>query len=184
LSLNSVESAKSDGTDANKVNKAESWKVASFCRCIYSEDNVEYEAQIKKLLPGELSCLVTYIGYNNEEKQLISNLKSTLGKAARQAQTREATIDESLSGVAEEAANVVGQPSKAEPQSQHSNRKRFVPPMPPPPDFFDNAGNHEDDALASMLMSWYMSGYHTGYYRALKLSKSQCSCKQENNTAS
>ena len=36
----------------------------------------------------------------------------------------------------------------------------MIPPPPPIcPDSLDDA-----DALGSMLISWYMSGYHTGYY--------------------
>ncbi|KFQ17963.1 Survival motor neuron protein, partial [Merops nubicus] len=38
----------------------------------------------------------------------------------------------------------------------------FIPPPPPPP-----LGLHyaeDDDALGSMLIAWYMNGYHTGYY--------------------
>lgn len=31
--------------------------------------------------------------------------------------------------------------------------------------------NNESEAHASMLMSWYMAGYHTGYYEALKTLK-------------
>ncbi|VDM97839.1 unnamed protein product [Thelazia callipaeda] len=27
---------------------------------------------------------------------------------------------------------------------------------------------NEEEALTSMLMSWYMTGYHTGYYQALQ----------------
>ncbi|XP_041643654.1 survival motor neuron protein 1 [Cheilinus undulatus] len=40
----------------------------------------------------------------------------------------------------------------------------MIPPPPPPlgPDMVD------DEALGSMLISWYMSGYHTGYYLGLK----------------
>lgn len=38
---------------------------------------------------------------------------------------------------------------------------QMIPPPPPPmsPDTLE-----DDEALGSMLMSWYMSGYHTGYY--------------------
>lgn len=37
---------------------------------------------------------------------------------------------------------------------------QIIPPPPPIcPDSLDDA-----DALGSMLISWYMSGYHTGYY--------------------
>uniref|UniRef100_A0A3B3SHI2 Survival of motor neuron 1, telomeric n=1 Tax=Paramormyrops kingsleyae TaxID=1676925 RepID=A0A3B3SHI2_9TELE len=41
------------------------------------------------------------------------------------------------------------------------------PPMiPPPPPI--SPDTLEDEALSSMLISWYMSGYHTGYYLGLK----------------
>lgn len=34
--------------------------------------------------------------------------------------------------------------------------------IPPPPPM--SADMVDDEALGSMLISWYMSGYHTGYY--------------------
>ena len=38
--------------------------------------------------------------------------------------------------------------------------------MPPPPaPVNSNDVSHDSDALASMLMAWYLSGYHTGYYQ-------------------
>ncbi|XP_067087284.1 survival motor neuron protein 1 [Osmerus mordax] len=41
------------------------------------------------------------------------------------------------------------------------------PPMiPPPPPMSPDM--EDDDAMGSMLISWYMSGYHTGYYLGLK----------------
>lgn len=50
-----------------------------------------------------------------------------------------------------------------------------VPPPPPPPPVA--VPESPDEALASTLMAWYMSGYHTGYYQAMKL----CSCKGNQN---
>ena len=39
-------------------------------------------------------------------------------------------------------------------------------PMPPPPVPVNSSDvSHDNDALASMLMAWYLSGYHTGYYQ-------------------
>ena len=38
--------------------------------------------------------------------------------------------------------------------------------MPPPPAPVNSSDiGHDNDALASMLMAWYLSGYHTGYYQ-------------------
>ena len=45
-------------------------------------------------------------------------------------------------------------------------------PMPPPPAPVNNSDlSHDNDALASMLMAWYLSGYHTGYYQVRDLAK-------------
>ena len=35
--------------------------------------------------------------------------------------------------------------------------------IPPPPPICPDSPD-DDDTLGSMLISWYMSGYHTGYY--------------------
>jgi len=41
----------------------------------------------------------------------------------------------------------------------------FAPMPPPPAPVNSNDVSHDSDALASMLMAWYLSGYHTGYYQ-------------------
>lgn len=41
----------------------------------------------------------------------------------------------------------------------------FAPMPPPPAPVNSNDVSHDNDALASMLMAWYLSGYHTGYYQ-------------------
>ncbi|XP_031564529.1 survival motor neuron protein-like [Actinia tenebrosa] len=52
------------------------------------------------------------------------------------------------------------------------NFQRPTPPIPPvPPRPMVNAAGQEDEALASMLMSWYLSGYYTGYYQGSHGSK-------------
>ena len=39
------------------------------------------------------------------------------------------------------------------------------PPWPPaPPHALWEEEEEEEDVLAMMLMAWYMSGYHTGFY--------------------
>ncbi|NXE84814.1 SMN protein, partial [Cochlearius cochlearius] len=38
------------------------------------------------------------------------------------------------------------------------------PPLIPPPPPMRPDSPEDDDALGSMLIAWYMSGYHTGYY--------------------
>lgn len=38
------------------------------------------------------------------------------------------------------------------------------PPWPPAPLHALQEEEEEESALAAMLMAWYMSGYHTGFY--------------------
>lgn len=46
--------------------------------------------------------------------------------------------------------------------------------MPPPPVAVNSSDVADDnDALASMLMAWYLSGYHTGYYQVSCYSNAQ-----------
>ncbi|KAI5651500.1 survival motor neuron protein (SMN) domain-containing protein [Phthorimaea operculella] len=45
-------------------------------------------------------------------------------------------------------------------------------PMPPPMPFLGSGRvDCEEQAISSMLISWYMSGYYTGLYQGLKRSK-------------
>ncbi|KAK3727917.1 hypothetical protein QZH41_016366, partial [Actinostola sp. cb2023] len=52
------------------------------------------------------------------------------------------------------------------PMCGHMNQHPPAPPIPPvPPHPLTNPSGQENEALASMLMSWYLSGYYTGYYQ-------------------
>ncbi|XP_046547646.1 survival motor neuron protein 1-like isoform X1 [Haliotis rubra] len=48
-----------------------------------------------------------------------------------------------------------------------------MPPPPPPPPLMSEDVVSDDEALSSMLISWYMSGYHTGYYQGLQRGRQQ-----------
>lgn len=45
----------------------------------------------------------------------------------------------------------------------HFQNIPFVPPPPPP--IGEDGVDGDNEAMCSMLMAWYMSGYHTGYYQ-------------------
>ncbi|XP_030215123.1 survival motor neuron protein 1 isoform X2 [Gadus morhua] len=54
------------------------------------------------------------------------------------------------------------------------------PPMiPPPPPMSPDMEN--DEALGAMLISWYMSGYHTGYYLGLKQAQKESAPRKKSN---
>ena len=164
-----------------------------YCRCPFSEDGKDYEAVILKVYPSDDSVLLRYIGYENEEVRSISMLKDSAGEQARVKQTQMAENEFCDTVVAEgedteeedserldcaiqsssKTSNPIKRPKSG--RDHHQNRKEPLKEsgasIPCPPPFVGMPGNHgreEDEALASMLMSWYMSGYHTGYYQAMK----------------
>ncbi|XP_062873554.1 survival motor neuron protein 1 [Trichomycterus rosablanca] len=55
------------------------------------------------------------------------------------------------------------------------------PPMIPPPPPMSPDMLEDDEALGSMLISWYMSGYHTGYYLGLKQGRKEAAAKKSHH---
>ncbi|KAM6230432.1 survival motor neuron protein [Porphyrio hochstetteri] len=53
------------------------------------------------------------------------------------------------------------------------------PPLIPPPPPMRPECPEDDEALGSMLIAWYMSGYHTGYYLGLKQSRMEAALEKE-----
>ncbi|XP_074851511.1 survival of motor neuron protein-like isoform X2 [Carettochelys insculpta] len=52
------------------------------------------------------------------------------------------------------------------------------PPLIPPPPPLDPDSPEDEEALGSMLIAWYMSGYHTGYYLGLKQSRMEAALER------
>ncbi|XP_027519458.1 survival motor neuron protein isoform X5 [Corapipo altera] len=53
------------------------------------------------------------------------------------------------------------------------------PPLIPPPPPMRPDSPEDDEALGSMLIAWYMSGYHTGYYLGLKQSRMEAALERQ-----
>ncbi|RLV99988.1 hypothetical protein DV515_00009253 [Chloebia gouldiae] len=185
------------------------WKVGDRCSAVWSVDGHLYLATIASINQKRGTCVVTYTGYGNQEKQ---NLSDLLLPAS----------DETVNGMEHSGENENETPystdesekSSQSPRNKNSCTKtrfspqnlRFsTPPPPPPPPPAPGLGRsgskfkappsfpsflscwpppfpagpplippppppmrpdsaEDDEALGSMLIAWYMSGYHTGYY--------------------
>ena len=166
------------------VNK--NWKEGDRCFAVYSADGLIYEATIIKILDEEsrIKCTIQYLHYLNEEDKYVDELYD------HKKDIENVVIEESKIHLEETSKG--NKSVKIEPsQSKNSNDKfkrnlsskiteltdfkkislSMPPPPPPPAAVFklfksqnDNEQVNEEDALYTMLMSWYMSGYHTGYY--------------------
>ncbi|NP_571266.1 survival motor neuron protein 1 [Danio rerio] len=55
------------------------------------------------------------------------------------------------------------------------------PPMIPPPPPMSPDFGEDDEALGSMLISWYMSGYHTGYYMGLRQGRKEAAASKKSH---
>ncbi|XP_014210289.1 survival motor neuron protein [Copidosoma floridanum] len=166
------------------------WCIGSPCRAVYSEDGEIYEAVVTKIFENTGTCIVTFIGYNNKEKVEISSLLESEGLQSQIAQKKDAAaVEQSTSSMEFESQKVNGfQDHQMDYEvSRDKSLKNMcapglsfnpdigaIPPAPPlPPQLMARLPENDADALSSMLMSWYISGFHTGYYHGLKQARSE-----------
>lgn len=122
------------------------WSVGDLCMAIFSEDGLVYPANIIRIDADK--CRVRYLHYLNEE-------------------------DKQLDELFENSSEKVEECKR---ESAFSKPAMFLhppPPMPIPTVPSLNSNVTEDEALHSMLISWYMSGYHTGFYYGLRNARSE-----------
>ena len=76
------------------------WRIADFCRAVFFEDGLTYEAEIISI--GGARCRLRYVGYGNEEDQPLAKLQPSAGKKARRKQEKEAERESKAVDGAEE----------------------------------------------------------------------------------
>ncbi|KAF3426689.1 hypothetical protein E2986_05721 [Frieseomelitta varia] len=177
----------------NEPKKVVKWTVGAPCRAIYSEDGVIYEAVILKIFENR-TCIVKFIGYGNTEKVQLNSLLESEGLQSQVAQQKKA-LEEKFNEENDETGKTNfstndpkkynGEKMDCDSEETRSYKHQFVPgpsfnsftdimpPAPPlPPQLMAKLPDNDADALSSMLMSWYISGFHTGYYHGLKQARS------------
>jgi len=164
---NSSVSGNQSGANKKTKNKKrrsqrKKWKVGDRCLSKYSEDDAWYEATVVAIDRTHNRCTVRYTGYENEEDVNLGMLK----KCPDASLDEDASSQSDLEGNGEiedesEAAAVLE-------QNKFFNTVSTLPPPIPPHLLKQNSLPQEDEAVSAMLMSWYTSGYHTGYYQAMR----------------
>lgn len=161
-------------------NNVSSWDVGDKVRCTFSEDGIDYEAEILSIKDG--FCNVKYLGYNNEELIKSTSLIPSWGSKVREQQIQAAAlaVAESLTNVGNETSKTTTTAQKSKRSKQLKTFERFgatmfpppppMPPMPPMPEGVD-CDDADSEGMASMLMAWYMCGYYTGLHQGRKIAQ-------------
>ncbi|XP_021394571.1 survival motor neuron protein isoform X2 [Lonchura striata] len=183
------------------------WKVGDSCSAVWSEDGNLYLATIASINQKRGTCVVTYTGYGNQEKQNLSDLLPPASDETNENETPYSTDESEKSSQSPRNKNNCTKarfspqnlrfstPPPPAPGSGRSGSKFKAPPsflscwpppfpagpplIPPPPPPMRPDSAEDDEALGSMLIAWYMSGYHTGYYLGLKQSRMEAALERQ-----
>ncbi|XP_018395560.1 PREDICTED: survival motor neuron protein isoform X2 [Cyphomyrmex costatus] len=179
---------------SNHIKKpSKKWTVGAPCRAVYSVDGEVYEAIISKIHPNSGMCTVKFVGYQNTEKVEINSLLESEGLQSQIAQqkdaaqkTNEEIIDSDTSTYSNlrDSKQINSEKMDCDTEDPRLFKHNVIPgleylnpaidampPAPPLPPLMAKLPETDADALSSMLMSWYLSGFHTGYYHGLKQAK-------------
>lgn len=137
------------------------YKAGDHVRATYYVDGIDYEATVVSIDLDKRTCIVHFIGYENEEEVKIDNLVASWGKKARRQQIANAKSAEEQPTTANSNMNSNSPFRKA----GVPGCPTVLPPPPIPPDFGQLLGKENVKLMSAMLVSWYMTGYYTGVYQ-------------------
>ncbi|CAJ0961517.1 unnamed protein product, partial [Mesorhabditis belari] len=200
--LAAVPNTPSDATNAQANAEEKVWLVGNRCVAPYYVDGLWYPGAITGLdrITGEAE--VTFDGYGNTEMVKISDLigeeEYVPDEGDVELEVGGYEDDNDLEEEEEEEENadpnviyqaplrsatkkIEDSPKSipAKPSTSGAPLNAPFPSIAPPPlpsmfrDAFPAISPTTDEAMQAMLMSWYMNGYHTGYYQAIKDMESQ-----------
>lgn len=149
------------------------YKVGGFARATYT-DGLDYEGTVVSIDEKAESCILRYVGYENEQEILLSDLLPSWGPEARKEQilvAKQAEAEQEKRPKHFKKTQTAPKVKKAPAQLPPGLN---MPPMPlVPPMFKPNGGvdNEPEQDFVAMLTAWYMSGYYTGLYQGRKETK-------------
>ncbi|CAB02838.1 Tudor domain-containing protein [Caenorhabditis elegans] len=147
--------------------KMYTWKVGGKCMAPYEENGevTDYPATIDTIGGADnLEVGVTFIYYGG---QAVVQMKDLWLNEEAIADAVKAENDLQKTKKTSTVNSVAHSNSKSTSSAPNTSMPfpSFAPPVPP--NIIAMAPVNQKEAMNSMLMSWYMSGYHTGYYQAL-----------------
>ncbi|XP_034481864.1 survival motor neuron protein [Drosophila innubila] len=157
-----------------------SFKVGDFARATYT-DGLDYEGTIVSIDEKEASCVLRYVGYENEQEILLSDLLPSWGSKARREQVEQSANQPDVEDAPQaQRSKTFKKSTVAKGKQASSSGSRLsglaMPPMPLVPPMFSPSGGMDaepDQDFVAMLTAWYMSGYYTGLYQGKKESSAK-----------
>ncbi|XP_017081283.1 survival motor neuron protein [Drosophila eugracilis] len=157
-----------------------SFKVGDYARATYV-DGLDYEGAVVSINEEKGTCVIRYLGYENEQEVLLMDLLPTWGKRVRREQFLVAKKEEGDQSGRPGASNAAAGDAKT-PKSRGKGRISgglVMPPMPPVPPMIAGQGDGAEQDFVAMLTAWYMSGYYTGLYQGKKEASTSNSAKKK-----
>uniref|UniRef100_A0A8C9WD05 Survival of motor neuron 1, telomeric n=1 Tax=Scleropages formosus TaxID=113540 RepID=A0A8C9WD05_SCLFO len=161
------------------------WKVGDACWAFWSEDGNLYSATVSSIDHEKGTCMVVYADYGNEEEQNLADLLSeSYEEDAETQDVSQVKCCISCTLKHEQFKHhccFQNEPKLGSPAPGFPAWPPVIPygpPMIPPPPPMSPDTLEDDEALSSMLIAWYMSGYHTGYYLGLKQAQKEAASRK------
>ncbi|KAM6041329.1 LOW QUALITY PROTEIN: survival motor neuron protein 1-like [Chlamydotis macqueenii] len=132
------------------------WRVGDAPSIAWAGDGLLYPAWLQALDPATRTCLVQFDGYGNTEERALANLLLPCPTAWGATNLRGKGLPSSRELP----------PGPKRRKGEQAPCSSWSPEVMPPARLC--AIQEEEEALAAMLMAWYTSGYHTGFYIGLR----------------
>uniref|UniRef100_A0A7E4URA8 Tudor domain-containing protein n=1 Tax=Panagrellus redivivus TaxID=6233 RepID=A0A7E4URA8_PANRE len=168
-----VNIASSDRSSSKTASGRRKWRVGEVCMAPWEEQ--WYPAKIIRIIPKERTAVVQFEGFE-DEGDISVDLKDLFGPDEVEYQDEQPEVEQSQDIADEPAA--LSATVAVEVASSIKMETAPVPTiLPPPPELFATMTD-DKEITNNMMLSWYMSGYHTGYYQAMKDLKAQAAAKK------
>lgn len=169
------ESKPSTSNDEDNITtNIDEYKIGDSVRATYDVDGIDYEAEIIAIDVKNETCLVRFIGYENEQHVKMADLVDSWGTDEQEKQRIEAT-ESSQYDDDEDIAFADNDPNSNvlfQRQNYSAGSANLpIPPMPPIPPMLADSLQQESEEFSAMLMAWYMSGYYTGFYQGRRFAR-------------
>uniref|UniRef100_A0A1I8C089 Tudor domain-containing protein n=1 Tax=Meloidogyne hapla TaxID=6305 RepID=A0A1I8C089_MELHA len=151
------------------------WRIGDHCMAPYEGDGQWYAAKIESINISKGTCFVIFDGYDTKATVKLDSLLTEeqvewCSDEAEQEEDDNKECEDKPSSTDLEPSSTTKNNGKKTNEANIGSVFPIPDLCPPPPDYLINkvsTAGTDREALTNALMSWYMAGYHTGFYQGL-----------------